>query len=73
MKTVRIRSNSISLPSEIVKRLGSKEIELIETGDGVLLRPTGNIIKSTRGFLKGKSSFSSNTFMERKKEEKGLE
>ena len=73
MKTLTIRSNRISLPAEIVRRLGGKEVELVETREGVLLRPVGSVIKSTRGFLKGKGSFSSKEFISRKKKEKELE
>jgi len=73
MKTLSIRSNKINLPSEIARKLGGKEVEILETKEGVLLRPVGNAIKMTRGFLKGKGSFSSNKFMSKKKEEKELE
>ncbi len=73
MKTVTIKSNKISLPSEIARKLGGKEVEVLETKEGVLLRPIGNAIKLTRGFLKGKGSFSSKKFMSKKKEEKELE
>ncbi len=73
MKIISVTSNKISLPAEAFRRLGGKEVEVIETREGVLLRPVENIIKSTRGFLKGKGSFSSKKFMSRKKEERELE
>ena len=73
MKTVMIKSNTLDLPADIVRKLGGKEVEILETVDGILLRPAGNIIKSVRGFLKGKGSFSSREFMLNKKNEKDLE
>ena len=73
MKTLTIRSNKINLPSEIARKLGGKEVEIIETQEGVLLRPIGSAIKMTRGFLKGKGSFSSKKFMSKKSKEKELE
>ncbi|OHD66610.1 MAG: hypothetical protein A2176_04920 [Spirochaetes bacterium RBG_13_51_14] len=73
MKTLTIRSNKINLPSEIARKLGGKEVEILETQEGVLLRPIGSAIKMTRGFLKGKGSFSSKKFMSKKSKEKELE
>jgi len=73
MKTTTIKSGSIKLPLEIARRLRGKDIEIIETNDGVLLRPTQGIIQSTRGFLKGKGSFSSSKFMSEKQKEKRFE
>lgn len=73
MKILTIRSNKINLPSEIGERFNGKKLEIVETQEGVILRPLGNIIKITRGFLKGKGSFSSQKFMSRKLEEKELE
>jgi virulence-associated protein VagC len=73
MKTLTIRSNKINLPADIVKRLNGKEVEIVETQEGVLLRPVENVIKMTRGFLKGKGLFSSEKFMSGKADEKELE
>ena len=73
MKTLIIRSNKINLPTEIARKLSGKEVEILETNEGVLLRPVGSAIKMTRGFLKGKGSFSLKKFMSKKKEEKELE
>jgi len=73
MKTTTVRSNKICLPREIIRRFEGKEIEIVETLEGVLLRPVEDVIKSTRGFLKGKGAFNSKKFMSLKNEEKALE
>jgi hypothetical protein len=73
MKTTTVKSNKIHLPVEIIRRLEGKEIEKVETREGILLRPVEDVIKSTRGFLKGKGSFSSKKYMAAKNKEKALE
>jgi hypothetical protein len=73
MKTMIIKSNRISLPLNIVRKFEGREVEIIETREGVLLRPVENAIKSTRGFLKGKGSFSSGKYLNLKQKEKELE
>ncbi|HPJ38826.1 MAG TPA: hypothetical protein PK253_12280 [Spirochaetota bacterium] len=73
MNKATIRSNSINLPPGAVKKLGGGDVEIIETEEGVLLRPVGTAVKNARGFLKGKGTFSSEKFMSRKREEKEYE
>jgi len=73
MKTLPIKSNKINLPSDVVRKLGGNEVEILETKEGILLRPVGSAIKRARGFLKGKASFSSNQYMANKQGEKELE
>ena len=73
MKKATIQSNTIKFPADIIRPLGGSEVEIIETHEGVLLRPAENIITKTRGFLKGKGTFSSKKFLSLKKEEKELE
>ena len=73
MKTLTIRSNRINLAAEIVRRLNGKKVEIVETREGVLLRPVENAIKVTRGFLKGKGLFSVKKFMSQRQKEKEFE
>jgi len=73
MKTRKITGSRITLPADIYKRLSGKEVEIIETPEGVLLRPVEKAINRTRGFLKGKGSFTVEKFMNQKKNEKDME
>lgn len=72
MRAVVIKSEQLNLPNAIAKRLKGKEVELLETKEGILLKPLEDSIKAARGFLKG-SHFSTERYMQYKKEEKGLE
>ena len=73
MNKATIHSNSIRLPRGVVQKLGGGEVEIVETDEGVLLRPLGTAVKKARGFLKGKGTFTSEAFMSRKREEKERE
>jgi len=72
MKTIVLKPEQLNLPEEIAKKLKGKEVELLETQEGILIKPLGDSIKMARGFLKG-SRFSSERYTQIKKEEKGLE
>ncbi|MBV6518659.1 MAG: hypothetical protein HCAMLNBO_01367 [Candidatus Brocadia fulgida] len=72
MKTLVIKSDRLNLPEEIARKLKGKEVEFIETKEGILIKPIENQIKNARGSLKG-SHFSSEKYMRLKKEEKELE
>ncbi len=72
MGTIVLKSEQLNLPDEIAKKLKGKELELLETKEGILLKPVEDPIKMARGFLKG-SRFSSERYMQLKKEEKELE
>ena len=67
MGTVIIKSEQLNLPEEMAKKLKGKEVELIETQEGILLRPLGDPVKDAGGSLKG-SSFSYEKYMRLKKE-----
>jgi len=67
-----VKSKQITLPQNIVEKLKGKKIQIIETADGILLKPVDNSIKAARGFLKG-GRFSTEKYFQMKKEEKGLE
>lgn len=72
MRGVILKSEQLNLPEEIEKKLKGKELELIETKEGILLRLVEDPIKIARGSLKG-SRFSSERYIKFKKEEKELE
>ncbi|MBI5114871.1 AbrB/MazE/SpoVT family DNA-binding domain-containing protein [Candidatus Poribacteria bacterium] len=67
-----LKSDQLNLPAEIAKKLKGKELELLETKDGILLRPLEDSIKSAKGCLKG-GHFSSKKYLQLKKKEKELE
>jgi len=46
--------------------------QAIETTDGILIKPGADIIKETRGILKG-SRFNSKTYFDQKQKEKELD
>jgi len=72
MKPIVLKPEKLNLPVKIAKKLKGKEIELVETQEGILIKPFKDSIKMARGFLKG-SRFSSERYTQLKKEEKGLE
>lgn len=72
METVVIKSDKLSLPDKIAKKLKGKKFELVEIKDGIMLKLLEDPIKDARGSLRG-SNFSSKRYMQLKKEEKELE
>ncbi|MEK9149593.1 MAG: hypothetical protein AAB267_06075 [Candidatus Desantisbacteria bacterium] len=70
--TAVMRSKQLNLPEEIARRLRGKEVEFLETKEGILIKPLRDTIKDARGSLK-ESSFSSERYMWLKEEEKKLE
>ncbi len=72
MDTLTIEGNLLYLPKHLLRRFSGKKIELIETEEGILLKPELDVIKEARGILKG-SPFNSKAFFAQKKDEKGLE
>lgn len=62
----------ITLPKRILKRFKGKRPEILETDEGILLRPEENAIAEARGILKG-SRFNTKTYFEQKQLEKELE
>ncbi len=72
--SVKLRTtmeDQLNLPEEVVKKLKSRKVELIEVKEGILLRPVVDPIKEARGFLKAKQ-FSTQRYFQMKKEEKKL-
>ncbi len=72
MGTAVMEYKQLNLPGRMARKLKGKEVELIETQEGILLKPLEDTIKNARGCLKG-SCFSSERYMRLKKEEKELE
>ncbi len=72
MGNIVVKSEELNLPEKIAKKLKGKELEIVETKEGILLKPIGSSVKSIRGLLKG-SGVSTELFMQYKKEEKELE
>jgi hypothetical protein len=73
MEAIIVKSEELNLPEKIARRFKGKELEIIETKEGILLKPImEDPIKKARGFLKG-SRFTSERYMQLKQEEKELE
>ena len=62
----------ITLPKRILKRFKGKQLEILETDEGILLKPVENAIQEARGILKG-SRFNKKTYFEQKQLSKELE
>jgi len=72
MGTAIMEYEQLNLPEKMARKLKGKEVKLIGTQEGILLKPREDIIKDARGSLNG-SYFSSVRYMQLKKEEKELE
>lgn len=72
MQTIKIENDRIRLPIEIVEKLMGKEIQIIETEDGCILKTVSNPIKKARGFLKNQA-FSTLRYLENKAKDKEME
>jgi len=69
MNNLAIEGNRIALPQNILKRFSGKKLVLIETQEGILIKPEPDTIKETRGILKG-SHFNSKSYFAQKQIEK---
>lgn len=65
-------SGEIKLPDGIVEKFRGKELEVIETVEGILLRPRPEPISRARGFLKG-SKVTTGMYLKVKQNEKAGE
>jgi len=72
MGTLVLEGEHINLPKHILKKFKGKKIDVLETEEGILLKPVEDSIKEARGILKG-SRFNSKRFFEQKQEDKELE
>lgn len=72
MHSIRINSNAIHLPPSIFRKYKGRNAQIIDTDEGVLIRPVNENISKARGVLKG-SSFNTDSFLQQKALEKTLE
>jgi len=68
METLVMEGEQINLPKRILNKFRGKRIEMVETNEGILLKPKGDAIKEARGILKG-SRFNTETFLKQKQED----
>jgi len=72
LETIIVKSEELNLPEKMAIKLKGKDLELIETQEGILIKPIRTSKKSVRGLLKG-TGVSTELFSQIKKEEKELE
>jgi hypothetical protein len=73
MASIVIKAEKLNLPGRLADRFKGRKIELIETEDGIFIRPIkSDPIKELKGFLKG-SSFTTAKYLQQKQQDKGLE
>ncbi len=72
METIVVKSEELNLPEKIASKLKGKKVELIETEEGILIKPVEPSIRSIRGILNG-TVVSTELFTKMKKKEKELE
>ncbi len=72
MNNLTIEGNHISLPWRIVKKFSGRRIELVETEEGILIKPGSDVIKEARGLLKG-SHINSKSYLAQKEKDKELD
>ncbi len=72
MMLTTIQAERVYLPEPYARRLQGKTLEIIETKEGVLLKPVEDAIRLARGCLKH-TKFSSERLSQLKQAEKELE
>ncbi len=72
MQTIKIESDQVTLPFEVVNKLKGKEIRFIEVQEGFLMKPVSDAVKEAKGFLKDRK-FSTERYFQMKQQEKSLE
>lgn len=65
-------AEQLKLPDHIAKKFQGKKIELVETNEGILIKPIEDPIRILRGFLEG-GQFTTDVYLRQKREEKELE
>jgi hypothetical protein len=68
METLVLEGEHINLPKRILKKFKGKKIEMLETDEGILLKPAEDTIKDARGILKGSQFNSKKYFVQKQKE-----
>jgi len=72
MSSIILKTKDLNLPEPIATKLKGTRVEVVETGDGILLRPLAASVLSARGILKGKG-LTTKEFAELTKEDKSRE
>lgn len=72
MVMTTIQSNQLYLPDGLAAKFMGRTFEILETNEGLLLRPVEDVIRRARGCLKG-LGLSSQRFLQLKQAEKELE
>ena len=68
-----LKTEQLKLPESIAKKIKDEKVEIVETDEGILIRPVqDNPIKELRGFLKG-GNFTTKKYLKQKRQEKELE
>jgi hypothetical protein len=61
-----------NLPRHIAQKLKGQKVELIETSEGILIKPVKDPIKELRGILQG-SEFTTEAYLQQKSLDKEME
>ena len=72
MAAIIVDTKDLNLPEPVAQKLGNTKVEIVETAEGVLLRPVSQSLLSARGVLKGKG-FTTREYAELEEKEKALE
>jgi bifunctional DNA-binding transcriptional regulator/antitoxin component of YhaV-PrlF toxin-antitoxin module len=70
--TLALEGGRLILPKRLLKKLKGRRVKVLETEEGILLKPVEDTIKEARGILKG-SKFNSETLRRQKQIDKELE
>ncbi|MDI6879684.1 MAG: hypothetical protein QMC95_13050 [Desulfitobacteriaceae bacterium] len=72
MAATVFKAEQLNLPEHITKTLKGRKIELIETNEGGLIKPTDDTITEIRGFLQG-GKLTTEAYFRQKSQDKELE
>jgi len=72
METIRVESETLSLPPSIAKSLKGKEVRFLKVDEGYLIKLVNDPIRKAKGCLKNKK-FSTQSYFKMKREDMGLE
>ena len=72
MSTMILQAERLNLPEPLAVKLRGKKVELVESGDSIIINPVQCTIKSMRGMLKS-DGHEVDRFLARMREDKELE
>ena len=72
MENILIESEHLTLPKKIAEKMKGQIVRILETEDGILIKPVKDFIKSARGILSD-SKFSTDKYLGNKKIDKERE